>query len=301
MSYRLAQRFKQVIASQTTLWRGLSLGVVPYDEFDSIKANPGAELQRAMGGYQNVGIHWTDDAQSAENFALGRGPDGWAEAGWDEEEGMDVGFILEAEVSEADILDPDSEEGQNYAFSDAILDYGIERERTLRADSPVQVTKAYMVWADGYGNDPGGMVTIPMSIRTTAMVPQPGAWYHLSNRPLPLGTVLVPHGPGGTIQNFKNLYEKDEWRKGKVYITKNPSYWEGMIPSAYVYRVEPLSRVDPVPDTMQITWDDDDGDPEYMIMEYMVDSARIVEIVEQQTINEEGDFALVARMRPTKE
>jgi GNAT superfamily N-acetyltransferase len=163
-------RTSKLASIPTTLWRGLLLGLVPHDEFDTIKNNPGAELQRAMGGYQNVGIHWTDDPTSAENFAQDRDPDGWAHEGdpFDEDEGMMVGFVLEAEVADTDIIDPESEEAEDFRSSDSILDYGIERERTVRPDSPITIVKAYMVWSDGYGDDPGGMITIPMTIRTTA-------------------------------------------------------------------------------------------------------------------------------------
>jgi hypothetical protein len=99
--------------------------------------------------------------------------------------------------------------------------------------------------------------------------PLPNVFYHVSPTQLPVGTVLMPHGPEGTTTNFGDLYQREIHRGGFLYLTTEKYYktWGDMIPGEdYVYRVEPLGEV-----TLSPSYDD---------REWVTrDGARIVEIV----------------------
>lgn len=152
--------------SQVTLWRGLHYGRVSEADAASVMARADAWVRGFI--QSRVGIHWTDDPGSAWNFALDRDSEGWDRGGWDEDDDGDwtVGVVLEAAVPSSAVLDPDSDEHRDYAMSDAILPYGIEREVTVRSDSPVTVTRATLVAVD-----PDGMEhtrDINLNLRVTA-------------------------------------------------------------------------------------------------------------------------------------
>jgi GNAT superfamily N-acetyltransferase len=153
---------------QRILWRGLQFGTVDQEALDEILQDVGGFVQRQLASRSEIGIHWTDDPTSAFNFALDRDPEGWAHEtyGVDDEGKYTIGLVLEAQVADSDVLDPESEEGQDYAFSDAILDYGIEREVTVRGNSPVQITQATFAWVDPEGMD--GEKTVSMGMRMQA-------------------------------------------------------------------------------------------------------------------------------------
>lgn len=188
------------------LWRGLCMGYATHDEFALVRANPSAALRASMENYRQVGIHWSDDYNSALNFALDRDSEGWAhEAGpEDPDDGVLYGFVLSAQVGDEHRIDPNSQEGQDYAMSDAILDYGIEAEVTVRGDAPVHLIGADLVWIDLEGGD--GEVSIPLDLHVTAGWEQNGdllqwnpdgsgqRWWHGSPVELPVGTWLRP-GP----------------------------------------------------------------------------------------------------------
>lgn len=170
--YRLKHpELAKTAASTRTLWRGLQLADVTVEELEDALDNPSAFIRNAMGGYRNVGIHWTDDPNSAWNFAMGRDPEGWAHESWgdDEDDLIAVGVILEAEVAEGSVLEEGSDEWQGYAMSDAIFshDHG-EAEVTVRGGAPVRVTEATLVWDDGDGNTQERRV--PLSLSTTASI-----------------------------------------------------------------------------------------------------------------------------------
>lgn len=90
------------------------------------------------------------------------------------------------------------------------------------------------------------------------------SWYHRSRVPLPLGTTLTPQGPGGTVENYSLIYNEEPERRGWVFLTDDPDDWD--IVGPYVYRVEPLGRVEPL--------QSDES-------QYVTDSARVVEIISQ--------------------
>jgi len=129
--------------SYHTLYRGLHFGEIEPHNIDDFHKNP----QKYMGHEKNVGIHWTDNPDSAYNFATDRDPEGWAHEGDpDEEQGHLHGVILEGRVHPRHIIDPESEEGQGYAMSDAILGHEHpENEVTVRGDARVHVHKIHAI------------------------------------------------------------------------------------------------------------------------------------------------------------
>lgn len=150
-------------ASSRTLWRGLFFGGVTPEEAEQLFANPRAAIEDALAQEGSLGIHWTDDATSAYNFAEDKDPSGWAHegGGWDDEDLVNFGVVLEATVGEEHILDPESEEWQDYQMGSALLDYGIEREVTVRDGAPVNVQRAALVVG---GRD----IAVSMSFTKTA-------------------------------------------------------------------------------------------------------------------------------------
>lgn len=132
------------------LYRGLHFGLVSEEEAVQALEDPLAFTQTHTQYYSAAGIHWTDDISSAENFALGRDPDGWPTdfIEEDEEERFDVGLVFEAEVSSGHILTEEDEEYEMYQMGEGILDYNIEREITVRDGSPVNIKRVYVLYTD---------------------------------------------------------------------------------------------------------------------------------------------------------
>jgi 8-oxo-dGTP pyrophosphatase MutT (NUDIX family)/GNAT superfamily N-acetyltransferase len=131
--------------SYRTLYRGLHFGEIEPHKIDDFHKDPQKYMRENQP--KNVGIHWTDSADSAYNFATNRDPEGWAHEGDpDEEQGHLHGAILEARVHPRHIIDPESEEGQDYAMSDAILGpEHAEQETTVRGDARVHVHKIHAI------------------------------------------------------------------------------------------------------------------------------------------------------------
>lgn len=146
----------QATASSTVrLWRGLQVADVDDEELEAIRRDPAGFARQHLN--DPIGIHWTDDPTSAWNFSQGRDPEGWASEsdGFDEDEGgiWTIGLVLEGEVAESDIVQPGTAEHDGYAFSDAILDYGIEREITVRGGTPVRLTSVTVTAVGENGAD----------------------------------------------------------------------------------------------------------------------------------------------------
>lgn len=142
--------------SQTRrLWRGLQVADATDEELEAIRRDPAGFARQHLN--DPIGIHWTDDPSSAWNFSQGRDPEGWASEsdGFDEDEGgiWTIGLVLEGEVAESDIVQPGTAEHDGYAFSDAILDYGIEREITVRGGTPVRLTSVTVTAVGENGAD----------------------------------------------------------------------------------------------------------------------------------------------------
>lgn len=163
----LADRFMaSKTASTTRLWRGLSLGSFTEAELQQVLANPEAFVRSSVES--RAGIHWTDDPNSAYNFALGRDPEGYAAESWgsydDDEGNIDVGLVLEAQVPDQGVLDRDSQEFEDYAFSDAIIDYSIEREVTVRDATKLDLTQVIIVWSTSDGMEQERVVPMRMTV-----------------------------------------------------------------------------------------------------------------------------------------
>ena len=156
-------------ARSRTLWRGLHFGSVTLDEFEEIERDFLGFLRSQMDSHSRVGIHWTDDPGSAFHFALDRDPEGWAREMYpfEDEGAIPVGVILEAEVGEEHIVDPQSKEWQDLSMMQAIFDSShLEAEVTVRPDAPVALTDAVFVWS----LDDGTVMEshMPMALRTQA-------------------------------------------------------------------------------------------------------------------------------------
>jgi hypothetical protein len=140
--------------NHVTLYRGLHLGEATPEEVEHLHRDPVGYLKQHF--QSPAGIHWTDHAGSAMNFAMDRDPEGNAHEGdyWDEDEepGHTHGVVLHGKVAPHHILEPGSEEWENYAMSDAILDPDHpERERTVRGDAPVHITHVTALSSDPNG------------------------------------------------------------------------------------------------------------------------------------------------------
>jgi hypothetical protein len=111
---------------------------------DSINARQKrwATLYRGLSGVTSgdvdlsqVGPHWTTNPHMAVNFALNRDVEGYP---LDDEPAF--GTVIEAKVHRRHIIDPESEEGQNWQFMNAVLGPdNIEREKTIRPGAPVHI------------------------------------------------------------------------------------------------------------------------------------------------------------------
>lgn len=203
------------------LWRGLFMGTTSYATFEQIKRNPAAEIVQAMRGYRNVGIHWTDDFNSALNFALDRDPDGWAHEGFgsdpDDPPEILYGYVLGAHVNEEHHLVPGTEEHDNYALSDAILDYGIEREVTLRDQADVHIIAAELVWVDE-ANGTDGSKEFSLDIKAKAKAVDTGRWWFTET-----GKAADPRRQklGGT--SWRGFIDEPVWVQHDAVIISNKS------------------------------------------------------------------------------
>jgi hypothetical protein len=157
---------------------------------------------------------------------------------------------------------------------------------------------------DEYGafdsRNPWAKGETPFSEKWTPETRRPGGisrgpWLHFSRYPLPLGTVLTPHGPGGRAKHFDDLYEINPERAGYVYLTLRDDYYNWEFIGDYVYRVEPLGEVIDLTEIL----DDTEG------RQYGTSSARVVGIERQptsppgRTVEEADPFVLVADRRHT--
>ena len=133
------------------LHRGLFFGRGTAEEADELHRDPAAHLQHEHG----VGVHWTDDENSAHNFARDLDPDGWAQdQGDDDGEAHSMGMVLHGEVGSHHVIKPGTPEWENYQAFAAVLDHDHpEREVPLRDNAPVRITHVTTT-----STDPGGHV-----------------------------------------------------------------------------------------------------------------------------------------------
>lgn len=108
------------------LWRGLN------------------QTDASAVSHESLGIHWTDDPQSAVNFALNRDMDGWPREG--AEEYPESGTVLEALVHKRNIVQRGTPEWDEYAEANNIHgDWSRENETTIRYRAPVHVVRVHRV------------------------------------------------------------------------------------------------------------------------------------------------------------
>lgn len=163
---RLASRTAR--SGMVTLWRGLYFGGIDdHEEAAAIRANP---TRYVDVNTSRAGIHWTDDPNSAYNFALGKDPEGWYVH---EIEGVGTyGVVIEAAVSQEHTVDPHSDDWDDFAFGSAVLDYRIEREVTVYPGSPINPARAALVMVvDGREEEVPLSIAMPRTA-TTRREPQ---------------------------------------------------------------------------------------------------------------------------------
>lgn len=134
----------------TRVYRGLNFGEGSPKDIESFHRNPRAFINP---GRANAGIHWTDNENSAYNFATDKDPEGWAHESFDEPTGHTFGVVLHGKVRDKHIIPEGSEEHENYSMSDAILGHDHpENEVTIRDNAPVRMhhITAYSVSPEGH-------------------------------------------------------------------------------------------------------------------------------------------------------
>lgn len=132
---------------RTTLWRGLDMGSGYEDvQVAEIAADPERWVQSRLLTHQDrsdgLGIHWTDDASSAWNFAQGRPSGEWSDDFDPAEAGpWQAGIIIEGAAPERDVLIPGTREWEDWAQSEGIFDRDHpEREVTLTRTDDVTIS-----------------------------------------------------------------------------------------------------------------------------------------------------------------
>jgi hypothetical protein len=129
--------------------RGLFFGRGTADEADSLHRDPSGPLLTQHG----VGVHWTDDENSAHNFARDLDPEGWAQ---DYEDGDDqthsLGMVLHGEVSPEHVVKASDPGWEDYRDANAVLDHDHpEREVPIRDHAPIRVTHVTTTSTDPNG------------------------------------------------------------------------------------------------------------------------------------------------------
>lgn len=181
-------------ASQTvTLWRGLQVADATDEDLEAIRRDPAGFARQHLN--DPIGIHWTDDYNSAWNFAQGRDSEGYAQEIWsaDEDQIWTVGLVLEGEVAQSDIVQPGTQEWDDYAMSDAILDYGIESEVTVRGGSSVRLTAVTVTAVnEETGADVDFHAGLGMTVRAKLAAWGDPLYYHGTSAQLGEGDELEP-------------------------------------------------------------------------------------------------------------
>lgn len=183
---------RRTAAGHEKLFRGLHFGTAPTEDVDRMHKDPIGYLKGQGFGDKGAGIHWTDSPDSAYNFALDHDPEGWAhEWSEDDEEGEhNHGMILHGRVEPHHIIDPDSDEGRDYAAFNTIFDHDHpEQERTVRDQAPVHITHVTAVSSDPETGDLRE-TTVPWGHHVTAardddLQPLPDRLYHVTTAVTP--------------------------------------------------------------------------------------------------------------------
>lgn len=95
--------------------------------------------------YKGIGPHWSVDPNVAYNFATYRDATGYPH--WDvgDEDPIPMaGTVIEALVHKRHIIDPESDEGQDWQHGEAVLGpESHEQERTVRPNAVVHIQKMH--------------------------------------------------------------------------------------------------------------------------------------------------------------
>jgi hypothetical protein len=123
-----------------TLYRGLS-NVSP----DEVKTT-------------DVGPHWSRSHEVAYNFATDRDVEGWPHddgiVGDMDDVNSRYGTVIEAKVHRRHIIDPESQEGQDWQGFAAVQHSGSqEQESTVRPGAPVHVLRMHLYDEDNANNE----------------------------------------------------------------------------------------------------------------------------------------------------
>lgn len=137
-----------------TLYRGLHFGPMDDAERKHMHTDPVGYLQHEQPHHRSLGIHWTQDMDSAYHFAMGQDPHGNNDEDYSHYEDEDGsvhpgGMILEAHVPKHHIVEHGTKEWQDYADSDAIFhpDHP-EAETTVRDSSSLHVHRIHTISHD---------------------------------------------------------------------------------------------------------------------------------------------------------
>lgn len=90
---------------------------------------------------KGIGPHWSKSPDVAYNFATYRDFSGTPHHDWDDDDPIPLaGTVIEALVHRRHIIDPDSDEGQDWQHGEAVFgpDHS-EQERTVRPGATVHV------------------------------------------------------------------------------------------------------------------------------------------------------------------
>jgi hypothetical protein len=138
--------FRAAVGTQR-VWRGLHFGHADPQDVERMHRDPvGYMRERGFGGnyHSGAGVHWTDDEDSAHNFAHDRDPEGYArDDAWDDEDddSHSHGVVLHGHVEPHHVVQPGTEEHEGYQDFHAVLDHDHpEREVTVRQGSPVHIS-----------------------------------------------------------------------------------------------------------------------------------------------------------------
>lgn len=119
--------------------------------------------------YDAVGPHWTENLNSAYNFATDRDVWGWphGDVGYEEGE-VSHGVILQAKVHPRNIISNDDEEAQDMAV---MPKDSLENETFLRHRAPVHIEAIEHIttsMSDGEGTEDSKRTVFPKRIRGRA-------------------------------------------------------------------------------------------------------------------------------------
>lgn len=115
---------------------------------------------------KEIGNHWSVSPDVAYNFATNRDAEGWAHDEYfdDMEDYSPSGTIVEALVHRRHIIDPNSEEGDDWASMHSVFGpEHSEQERTVRPDATIHIQKLHYV---DEGKNEERTINVPRNLRS---------------------------------------------------------------------------------------------------------------------------------------